>query len=100
MPNIQTTLAAMHRPKLLIRAARAGIQNYRRDQYVKNIAGAANKYGAQLLDSLLAEETRLNDCRLEGDASYSIQKHIIVMTALLAEANRPLAPAMEYKMAA
>ncbi len=100
MIDIHTTLAAMHRPKLLIRAARSGIRNYRRDQYVKNIAGAPNKYGAQLLDALLTEEGRLNECRIEGDASYSIQKHIIVMTALMAEANRPLTPIMEHKMAA
>lgn len=98
--EIQTILAGLRRPKLLIRAARAGVHNYRRSQYVKGIAGANNKSGKPLLDALLAEEERINECRIEGDASYSIQKHIVVLTALLAEANRPLAPIMEYKMAA
>lgn len=100
MTDIHTTIAALHRPKLLIRAGRAGIRNYRRDKIIRRISGTTNMYGKKLLTILVAEEARLNELRLEGDASYSIRGHIMVLTALLAEANGPLEPAIETKMAA
>ena len=39
------------------------------------------------MGSLLAEEDRLESTRTAGDATYSIQRHVAVLTALLAEAR-------------
>ena len=39
------------------------------------------------LDSLIAEENRLETNRTSGEATYSIQRHVAVLTALIAEAR-------------
>ena len=51
---------------------------------------AARTEGA--LDTLLAEETRLETIRTTGEATYSLQRHVAVLTALLAEVR--LVPAI------
>ena len=97
MTHLNTQLSNMHRPKLLIRAARAGIQHYSRNRDLKRISGVpANTTSIRVLDSLIRVENQMNEDRKLGDASYSIRKHVGVMTALLAEANA----APEIKMAA
>jgi hypothetical protein len=95
MTDLATILAALRRPKILVRAARAGVVDYRRERDLKRILrlarGAAPRHA---LDQLLAEETRLEETRAAGEATYSIQRHVAVLTAILAEARLlPGAPA-------
>lgn len=93
----KTDLSSLRRPKLLIRAARAGMLEYRRSRDLKRIAGIpANVQDGRIVDTLLREENRMEDGRKSGDAAYSIRKHISVMTALLAETNAQ----SHHKMAA
>jgi hypothetical protein len=91
MTDLATVLNALRRPKILIRAARAGVRDYRRERDLKRILrqprGAAP---AHAIGTLLAEETRLEANRTAGEATYSIQRHVAVLTAILAEAR--LAP--------
>ncbi len=86
MTDIATALADLRRPKILIRAARAGISDYRRDRDLKrllrDLKGAAPR---DPLAPLLAEEGRLEATRASGGATYNIQRHVAVLTALLAE---------------
>lgn len=97
MTDIHTTLATLRRPKILLRTARAGVREYRRKYYLKQIGGiSANLYGDALLDFLLTEESQLEIARKAHDIDYRAHRHVAIMTALLAEAGRPL----EYKMAA
>lgn len=97
MTDLNAQLSTMHRPKILIRTARAGIQQYRRSRDLKRISGMpANTTTIRVLDSLIRVENQMDIERKDGDASYSIRKHVAVMTALLAEANA----APSIKMAA
>jgi Family of unknown function (DUF6477) len=94
MTDLATVLAALRRPKILIRAARAGVVDYRRERDLKRLLrqsrGAAP---TQAIGTLLAEENRLEANRAAGEATYSIQRHVAVLTAILAEARLTPAPA-------
>lgn len=86
--RVKNELSTQRRPKLLIRAAHTGMSEYRRSRDLKRIAGfPANVMTNRIVDTLLREENRMEQERKSGDAAYSIQKHISVMTALLAEIN-------------
>ena len=84
---MQTFISELRRPKLLIRAARAGMPEYRRNRDLKGVTGIkSTSSDAQIIDLLIEEELRLNEERTEGTAAYNIRKHIRVLTALLVEA--------------
>ena len=88
MTDLATVLNALRRPKILIRAARCGVADYRRERDLKRILRQPRTAApAQALGSLLAEETRLEAIRTAGEATYSIQRHVAVLTAILAEAR-------------
>ena len=93
--DFAAVLAALRRPKILVRAARAGVVEYRRDRDLKRILRLPRAAAPrQAIDRLLAEESRLEETRAAGEATYSIQRHVAVLTALLAEARLlPGAPA-------
>ena len=81
-------LAAIRRPKILIRAARAGVTDYHRDRDLKRLL-RINKAARtdRALATLIAEENRLESKRTAGEANYSIQRHVAILTALIAEAR-------------
>jgi hypothetical protein len=88
MTDFSNTLNAVRRPKILIRAARAGLAEYRRDRDLKRILkGQRPARDRNVLVPLLAEEERIETQRQEGDATYSVQRHVMVLTALIAEAR-------------
>ena len=88
MTDLLTVLHALRRPKILIRAARAGVVDYRRDRDLKRLLRQSRSTApTQAIGSLLAEEGRLEDTRTAGEATYSIQRHVAVLTAILAEAR-------------
>ncbi|MBP7001183.1 DUF6477 family protein [Amaricoccus sp.] len=81
-------LTDLRRPKILVRAARAGIAEYRRDRDLKRLVRAsADAAPGDSLQPLLAEERRLETTRTTGGATYNIHRHVAVLTALLAEAR-------------
>jgi hypothetical protein len=93
MTDLATVLAALRRPKILIRAARAGVADYRRERDLKRLLRQAAA-PTQALTSLLDEEGRLEATRTAGEATYNLQRHVAVLTAILAEARLlPLGPA-------
>jgi len=89
-------LAPLRRPKLLIRAARAGLALYQPERdlrrVLRRIGTGAVVLPGTVLDALLAAEDRLETCRRAGDAAYRATAHVEVMTALLAEAERAPGP--------
>ncbi len=88
MTDLATLLNALRRPKILIRAARAGVVDYRRDRDLKRLLRQPRVAApTQAIGSLLAEEKRLEVTRTAGEATYSIQRHVAVLTAILAEAR-------------
>jgi Family of unknown function (DUF6477) len=88
MTDLATILNALRRPKILVRAARAGVVDYRRERDLKRLLrqprGAAPQ---QALGTLLDEEHRLEANRTSGEATYNLQRHVAVLTAILAEAR-------------
>jgi hypothetical protein len=78
---------ALRRPKILIRAARAGVTDYRRDRDLKRILRTAKASGDRAIGTLMAEEDRLETNRTTGEAPYNLHRHIAVLTALIAEAR-------------
>jgi hypothetical protein len=86
MTDLASVLTAIRRPKILVRAARAGVLDYRRERDLKRILRQSRPAAPrQAIGSLLAEESRLEAFRTAGEATYSIQRHVAVLSALLAE---------------
>lgn len=94
------TLSILSRPKLLIRAAKAGLSGYRRDVALKSLPGiSADISGTALIDALFKLEAQLDSERRASNVEYQVQKHIAVLSALIAE-TAIIDPVLEYKMAA
>ncbi len=88
MQDLLTQIAALRRPRLLIRAARIGAQTYRREARLPRLLG----YGVTLrlgptLMRLMALEAEMNDRRENGDAGYSIAVHVDLLIAIMGESQ-------------
>ena len=84
MHQPQAQLTTLQRPKLLIRAARTAIAEFRwgRDLRMVN-GGNVSLNPQQLFETLMEEEHRLNEARVASDATYNVRKHIRILTALM-----------------
>jgi hypothetical protein len=77
MSNLSATLSNMHRPGLLLRAARMAA-----------LTGDAHRRAHRRpVQALLAEEEKLNAARLGGGLGYSPTRHVEVMSAILCAAR-------------
>ncbi|SNX73309.1 hypothetical protein SAMN05878503_11528 [Cereibacter ovatus] len=83
MTDFRTLLAEIRRPRLLMRAARLGLCDYRRERDLRRLVG--EQQAERAVTRLLAEEQRLEDRRRAGDATYSVAHHVEVLIALMAE---------------
>ncbi len=91
MHHSQAQLKTLQRPKLLIRAARAAISEFRWGRDLRMAKGGNDSVSPQqLFDTLMEEEHRLNEERVECDATYNVRKHIRILTALMVVAAGPL----------
>jgi hypothetical protein len=86
MTDFRAVLANLRRPRLLMHAARFGLDDYRRDRDLRRLV-ACDPSPEKTVPRLLDEEARLEETRLTGDAAYSVARHIDVLIALLAEAR-------------
>lgn len=86
MTDCRTMLASLRRPRLLMRAARFGLAEYRRERDLRRYVGTAAS-PEDTVSSLISVEAKLEATRLAGDAAYSVARHIEVLIALLAEAQ-------------
>lgn len=86
MTDCRTLLATLRRPRLLMRAARFGLGEYRRERDLRrHVASAASP--EDKVTTLMSVEAKLEATRLAGEAGYSVARHIEVLIALLAEAQ-------------
>lgn len=88
MQDVLSILNALHRPRLLIRAARAGALDYNRKRHLQRLLG----YGplprtVAALMRLIDLERGMNDSRKDGDAGYSLPRHLDVLIAIMGEAH-------------
>jgi hypothetical protein len=96
MSDISTILANLRRPRLLIRAARHGIQDYRRERDLHRLINTTTPPPPETaLARLFDAEERTEETRRNGDAGYSIARHVELLIAMMAEARlmRPTAGA-------
>jgi len=84
MTDFRAILTNLRRPRLLIRAARFGVQDYHRDRDLRRILREILT-PERAVPQLLAEEARLEQIRQTGDANYPVGRHIEVLIALMAE---------------
>lgn len=95
MIDFHATLAELRRPKLLIRTARIGLAQYRRERDLQRLI-KAEMPPQRALPRLLEEEEKIEEVRRKGDGSYSASHHVEVLIALMGEAQmlpRTVSPA-------
>lgn len=88
MQDILSVIAAIRRPRILIRAARIGVADYRRSVHLQRHLGIAPlpNSGAALVE-LIEMETEMNALRQKGNAGYSAARHVDLMIAIMGEAR-------------
>ena len=84
MTDFRALLADLRRPQLLIRAARHGLADYRRDRDLRRLLDSQPSPD-RAVRRLLTEEENMEATRLSGEASYSVTRHIEVLIALMSE---------------
>ena len=88
MSEILHRLDQLRRPRLLIRAARIGAEEYRRDVPLPRLLGhGALPRHITALSRLMEIEAALNDSRRADAADYSAIRHVEVMIAVIAESR-------------
>ena len=88
MTDLLTMLKHLHRPRLLIRAARFGVEDYSRTRDLPRLIKCTGLPGpARAITALMNEEGYLEEKRQTGDADYSIARHIELLIALMGEAR-------------
>lgn len=83
MTDVRTLFAELRRPRLLIRAARFGLADYRRERDLRRLVDVTR--ADQTVPRLLSEEALMEEERLAGLASYSVARHVELLIALMAE---------------
>lgn len=84
MTDFRALLADLRRPQLLIRAARCGLADYRRERDLRRLIDGQPSPD-RAVRRLLSEEEKLEETRRAGEASYSVARHIEVLIALMNE---------------
>ena len=71
----------------MVRAARIGAQEYRRERHLARLVGggAAGAMAGRPLERLMAAEAPLDLARREGTAGYSPARHVALLSAIIAE---------------
>lgn len=81
-------LNAIRRPRILVRAAKIGLEWYRRERDLKKVIHSlTTPTPERALARLVAAEQELEENRTTGQAHYDVHRHIMVLTALLCEAR-------------
>lgn len=95
MQDVLGTLSALRRPPLLIRAARIGLHDYRREVHLRRLFrdGPLPQSGLAVR-RLLETEAMLDAERRLAATGYSPARHVDVLIAMMGEARAMhLAPA-------
>ncbi|WP_400088222.1 DUF6477 family protein [Yoonia sp. R78084] len=88
MLDLHTRIATLKRPALLARAARFGVDDYRREVHLRRILGRDSlpRSGPALMQ-LLDVEAVMDMQRKDNAASYRPARHVEVLIAILGEAH-------------
>lgn len=91
MSDLFKTFSSIRRPRLLIRAAKMGLDVYRGERDLNRILGH-KLTGVRAVAELLDQEQALETRRVTGDVTYSIARHVEILIALMAECRWLLTP--------
>ncbi len=81
-------LKKLRRPRILMSAARCGLVDYNRDRCLRRlIKSDVTPSPVRALDELVRQEAHVDQTRRDGDASYSIARHVELLIAVLGEAR-------------
>lgn len=81
-------MKGLTRPRLLIRAARLGAEDYHRETHLPRLLGYDTlPRAADALMRLMASESVMNEQRKTGDAGYSLVRHLDILIAMVGEAR-------------
>ena len=88
MQDILSMLHTLRRPRLLMRAARIGAEDYRRAAHLPRLLGYGRlpRHGAALMH-LMELESDMNAQRLAEESSYGLLRHIDVLIAIVGESR-------------
>ena len=88
MQDILSRIRQLTRPGLLVRAARFGLDGYRRNRDLARLLPDHRPLatGPALMD-LLEAEREVDAARRAKDAHYDLLRHIDLLTAIMAEAR-------------
>ena len=84
MSDLHALLSDLRRPRLLIRAARFGLADYRRERDLRRILGQVTSPDTAV-PRLMSEEEQLESGRRAGDLAYSVTRHVEILIALISE---------------
>ncbi|WP_121631534.1 DUF6477 family protein [Tropicibacter alexandrii] len=89
MKDLLGLLNDLRRPRLLIRAARAGVEDYDRDMHLPRIlgGGAMLRPGPALI-KLMELEAEFDEARRREDATYTVRRHVELLVAMMGEARQ------------
>lgn len=88
MQDPQTFMHSLRRPRLLVRAARLGLQDYSRARCLRRLLpGETPPKPGLAFDALVEREQALDDIRREGAANYSAARHIELLIAMIDESR-------------
>jgi hypothetical protein len=88
MTDLLSLVSDLRRPRLLIRAARAGVTGYNRNRDLKRVMRiSAPPAPERALSALIAEEAEVEEIRKSGAATYSFTRHIELLIAMIGEAR-------------
>ncbi|MBM7068485.1 DUF6477 family protein [Actibacterium sp. 188UL27-1] len=86
MTDYTATLRTMHRPRLLLCAARHGLVDYQRNQHLKRVLKQTElPEPGKAVPQLFQREAEIESLRVSGDATYSAVRHLDTLIALMAE---------------
>ena len=88
MQDLLGMIAGLKRPRLLVQAARIGVEDYDREiRLPRLLAVAAAPRCGDAIIALLAREAEMEGRRHGNDGLYSVGRQIDLVTALMGEAR-------------
>jgi len=88
MQDIISMITTLRRPRLLVRAAKIGSNDYDRDRHLHRILGYGTLPGpGAALMRLMDIEREVDALRREDDTAYSLVRHLDLLIALMGEAQ-------------
>lgn len=85
------------RPRLLVQAARAGLSSWNRKRDMRRLFKSDEiPLPGHTLPRLHAEEQRLDMARRGSEADYDVQRHILLLVAIIAETLDSTAAPVTY----